>query len=123
MFYKNLSFLFFSFFSVALFGHNIQKEKERVLLENLNAVHKIIVYAPEAIKNYENGKLYLNEDRIFQMNLGSSLSLYNGEVLSLSFMSSDSIGPYLITMGVAGINNKKFFKNVTRSWLTKFCSL
>ena len=101
--------LFFSIFTIALFGHNAQRENEKALLAQLNTSHKIITYASEAIKGYEDGKLYLDENHFFETDLGLCLSLSNGEVLSLTSIAMDSIGAYLPTSGMV---DDKFFKNV-----------
>jgi hypothetical protein len=102
-------YLFFSFLTISLFGHNAQGENEKALLEQLNISHKIIAYASEAIKWYEDGKLYLDENRFYETDSGLSLTLSNGEVVSLSSVVTDSIGAYLATLGMV---NNKFFKNV-----------
>ncbi|PIS02733.1 MAG: hypothetical protein COT85_01500 [Chlamydiae bacterium CG10_big_fil_rev_8_21_14_0_10_42_34] len=111
MLYKSSStfFLFFSFVSVALFGHNSQKENQEVLLAHLNASRKVVAYAPGAIKNYEDAKLYICENQIYKSSSGSFLCLSSGECLSLPPMPVDSIGPYLVTLNMV---DDKFFKNV-----------
>lgn len=103
--------LIFSCLSLTLYSHNPQKENQKTLLAHLNASHKIIAYASEAIKGYEKGKLYLDESQVYETGSGSFLSLSNGEILPLSSMTFDSMGSYLTTLGMV---DNKFFKNVCK---------
>lgn len=102
-------YIFFSSLSVAFFGHNTQREIEEVLLAQLNASHKIISYASEAIKGYEGGKLYLDESKLYETDSGSFINLSDGEKLFIPQLSKDLMGTYLITLSMV---NSKFFKNV-----------
>ncbi len=108
MFYKTslTFFLFFSCISVTLLAHNTQRENEKTLLEHLNASNKVIAHAPEAIKGYEDGKLYIDESQVCESDSGSFLSLSNGKMLSIPLMSIDSLGAYLNTL--SGTSTKIF---------------
>ncbi len=112
MYYK-ISFSFCAFFlilSISLFSQNVQKEIEQnLLIEHLDATQQIVVYAPYAIEKYEDGKLYLDENHIYETNLGSLLNLTNGKTLVLPPRVQGFNGHYLIG---SSVHAKKLFKNV-----------
>lgn len=97
--------------SLTLQSYNPQKENDKRLLEHFNASHKIVVHASGAIKDYEEGRLYVDMRQIYETESGSFLILNNGKKLPIPTLSSDPKGSYIITLSMV---NNKLFKNVCK---------
>jgi len=109
MFYKlafSLTVVFLSY-TLTLHSENFQKKNiQNLLIEHLETTNQIILYAPYAIKKYEDGKLYLDENYINQIDSDAAIFLNNGNTLTLPKLIKDYDGYFLVAK--KSVENKLF---------------
>lgn len=106
-----LLYCIISFFSENLNAHI--KNQDDIIHHYLQVSEsifcKLMTESPENIKQYEDGKLYLQESKISQKsgNLNAIIHLGNGEMIFAPILLNDTKGSFLpLTMKVVG--NKMF---------------
>lgn len=82
---------------MCLFGCDFENEiiQHKTTNQFFQICNQIVTESPNIIKQRQNQKLYIDENRIHQVAKGAYLLLDNGESAYLPYLLTDILGPYL----------------------------